>query len=117
MNNDYPAIQTLQPPLEDLALIETHKSRLHHEGVEWNSVGIFTDKENGSTLILLLQDKAIHAVLRFVLSNEHEKEGIHSQEAIALLLPKGGIVYLRNYQGNNFSESDVRKFIFSSWSR
>ncbi|MEH6651147.1 MAG: SAVED domain-containing protein [Motiliproteus sp.] len=108
MNSDTPTIQTEQPPLEDLALVETHISRLQNEGVEWSDVGIFVDEGIGSTLILLLQENIIQAVFRFVLPSEQDQEGAQGREAIELLLSEEGRVCLRNYQGDRFSASDVR---------
>ncbi|WP_415912169.1 SAVED domain-containing protein [Neptuniibacter sp. QD37_11] len=117
MTEENIAIQTLQPPLEDMALIETYKKRLKNEGIEWKDIGIFVDKDIHSTLILLIQESCINAVMRFVLPSNEGEEGLQSKEAIDLLLPEGGKVVLRNYQSSCFSKTDVRDIdvITSLW--
>lgn len=93
--------QTLQPPLDDLSLVETHKKLLKALTQEWVDVGILTDKDHHATLILLLEKKRVVAVLRLSLSAEE------SRDAVALLV-QGGKVYLRNYQQSNFSTEELR---------
>ncbi|WP_417584600.1 SAVED domain-containing protein, partial [Nitrincola sp.] len=94
--------QTLQPPLEDLSLVETHKLLLENLEQVWSDVGILTDKDQHATLILLLDKMRVVAVLRFSLSAQE------SRDAVALLVKSGGKVYLRNYQQSNYSVEELR---------
>lgn len=94
-------IQTSEPPIEELALIESYARLLKSSEIEWKDVAIFTDRDEKSTLILLLQEEKVVALLRFCLSIEE------SLSALKTLLGEKGDMYLGNYQGACFSSEDI----------
>jgi len=92
--------QTLQPPLDDLSLVETYMKLLKALKQEWVDVGILTDKDHQATIILLLEGTRVVAALRLLLSAEE------SRDAVALLV-QAGKIYLRNHQQSNFSAEEL----------
>ncbi|WXG54949.1 MAG: SAVED domain-containing protein [Candidatus Sedimenticola sp. (ex Thyasira tokunagai)] len=96
----FPLNQAVQPPLEDLALIDAH-IRLLEAVTDWSDVGILIDEGNKATLILLLNGQDISAVLRFCLSADD------SARAIDLLRRASGKVYFGAWQGHILEHEEI----------
>jgi len=93
IQTNYPVLESL----EDLKMIMVELGEI----VSWSNVGILFDKENKSTLILLLDKKfVINGVLRFSL------EIVENIEAINLL-KRDGEVFLGS-SDRDFSLEDIR---------
>lgn len=95
-------IQTINLPFETLDQVEKHIEELSNGGVVWTDVGILIDQDHNATLILLLSNECVMAVLRINLSIEN------NSTVIVRLLPKKGKVIYRSLQGKYFSEDEIR---------
>lgn len=93
--------QTLHPPIEDIALIYTHK-KLIQTAINWSDVAIFIDENHKATLILLLDNNNVEAVLRFCLSVSD------SVIAINELRSQNGRIFFGSYQGVQFTQEQIR---------
>jgi hypothetical protein len=104
--------QALLPPIEDLALIETH-IRLVSSEHNWYEVGILVDEGIKSILILMLQENQIVSILRMCLSTEDSVTVINQ-----LAKGNGRIIY-GSYQGENFTRKDIHSIpeINKIWNR
>jgi len=98
--SEFPLNQAIHPPIEDFALIETHV-RLTKSVVSWTDVGIFVDEGNKATLILLLQEGNVAALLRFCLSVNDSVEAIE-------LFRSSGKVFFGAWQGNTLTLEMIR---------
>lgn len=96
----YPMNQAVQPPFEDLGVIESH-IRLLEQLIEWSDVGILVDQDNRATLILLLEGPNVSALLRFCLSPDD------SVEAMKMLKRTGGNVFFGAWQGHTLARNDI----------
>jgi len=92
----FPLNQAIHPPLEDLALVEAHL-RLTQTIATWSDVGVLVDEGNKATLILLLQNGNVVALLRFCLSVEE------SVKAIELFKRASGKIFFGAWQGNELT--------------
>lgn len=92
--------QTLSPPIEELALVFTH-IKLLKTSTSWADVGIFVDENHKATLILLLLNNEVKAILRFCLSVEE------SVNAIDNLRNNNGDMLFGCYQGYNFTREQI----------
>jgi len=99
--SEFPLNQAIHPPIEDFALIETHV-RLAESVASWADVGILVDEGNKATLILLLQEGNVSALLRFCLSVND------SVEAIELFRQPSGKVFYGAWQGNTLTLEMIR---------
>lgn len=91
-------IQTNFPAIESLENLKTTISELE-EVVTWSDIGILFDKDNQSTLILLLDNNQVDGVLRFSLDIHENIEAIN-------ILRSTGEVFLGGYD-NDFRAEDV----------
>lgn len=89
--------QAINLPLIDLSLVETQIKLFNNKGLFWHDVGVLIDRDHFSTLVLLLDEDELVAVIRFSLSYNDSKK------AISYLLGENGKIYLKNYQSENFS--------------
>lgn len=89
----FPMNQAIHPPMEDFVLVEAHL-RLIQNVVTWSDVGILVDEGNKATLILLIQEGNVLAILRFCLSVEE------SVKAIELFRHPSGRTLFGAWQGN-----------------
>jgi hypothetical protein len=97
----FPLNQAIHPPFEDFALVEAHHRLMQNVAI-WSDVGILVDEENKATLILLLQDGNVVAILRFCLSVEE------SIKAIQLFKKPSGMVFFGAWQGNMLTAEMIR---------
>lgn len=93
--------QTLYPPIDDIALIMTHK-KLLETTIKWSSVGILIDEKQKATIILMLDDNNVLAVLRMCLSIND------SVRAIEELSSPDKIIFFGCYQGHQFTQEQIR---------
>lgn len=93
--------QALYPPIEDLALIETH-IRLVSSIREWSDVAILVDEGIKAILILMLDNNQIVSMLRFCFSVDE------SVSAIELLRGENGKILFGSYQGKVLDEAEIR---------
>lgn len=93
ISSAFPLNQATHPPIEDFALVEAHL-RLIQTVVTWSNVAIFVDERNKATLILLLHNNSVVALLRFCLSVED------SVKAIELFKHSSGRIFFGAWQGN-----------------
>ena len=103
MNGDtsgFPLNQAVQPPLEDLELLKAHVC-LVSPIANWSDVGILTDDENKATLVLLLANDEVVAMLRFCLSVED------SISAIDVLRPSSGKIFYGTWQGHTLTKDTI----------
>ena len=89
----FPLNQAIHPPIEDFALVEAH-IRLTQAVATWSDVGILVDEGNKATLILLLQNGNVVALLRICLPAED------SVKAIELFKRSSGSIFFGAWQGN-----------------
>ena len=54
-------VQTIDLPFDDLEALKAHILEIQ---TTWNTVGLLTDQDNKNTLLLLINDKSVSAVLR-----------------------------------------------------
>lgn len=108
--SSYPRNQAVQPPFEDLGVIESHIRLLDHL-TEWSNVGILVDQDNRATLILLLDGRIVSALLRFCLSPED------SVDAMEMLNRTGGNVFFGAWQGHTLTREAIHSLseIQSIW--
>jgi len=93
--------QAIYPPIEDLALIETHK-RLIEASTNWSDIGILIDENHHSTLILMLQNDNVISLLRFCLSVDD------SVSAVKSLMGADGKIYFGCFQGSEFTKEKIQ---------
>jgi hypothetical protein len=92
--------QALHPPIEDLALIETH-IRLVESTQVWSDVAILVDEGAKGILVLMLHENQTVSMLRFCLSVED------SVRAVDKLRKETGKILFGSYQGETFTKKDV----------
>src|SRR5688572_18635047 len=104
--------QATYPPLEDLALVESHV-RLVSSTRTWHDVAILVDGDMHACLILMMiADRAVSA-LRICLSVND------SVTAINLLRKNTGNIFFGCYQGHTITKEDISSIskIDSIWQK
>lgn len=94
------ANQALDPPIDELVLVETHIRLMSSIGI-WSDVGILIDENHKATLILLLLGNTVVSILRLSLTVEE------SVLAIDALRPQGGAIYFGCWQGQELTREQI----------
>lgn len=97
-------IQTHNLPFEDFQHFLTYKQKLQNT-ISWSDVGILIDEGHKTTLIVLLEDHTIRAVLRLNMSVSENSKTVND------LCSDKGKIFLACFQGEVFNLAKITSLV------